>query len=146
MSVLKYREIAGLVKTRVESVFPNCVYGLVPDTETYKFKLNESKVKYPERAAGPLVVVTSSGGEFVDGGLTRRVHFRLILIDRLNGKGDERVTEAWGRYDTLQELFPAMGIKLGGVFFQPEYFRVAEADEDRAVSCLGIAASENGNS
>ena len=58
----------------------------------------------------------------------------------LAGNSDARTAAALGRFDTLQELFPADGLQSGDAVFIPESFRLLDCPDGRAAACLTIAA------
>ena len=52
-----------------------------------------------------------------------------ILIDLLAGTGDARTAAALGRFDALQELFPAEGLASSDAVFIPESFRLLDCPD-----------------
>ena len=88
----------------------------------------------------PCVLILAGDGVYTDSTLTRRQQFHLILIDVLAGTNDARTAAALGRFDTLQELFPAEGIQSSDIVFIPESFRLLDCPDSRAAACLTIAA------
>ena len=88
----------------------------------------------------PCVLILAGDGAFMDSTLTRRQQFHLILIDVLAGTNDARTAAALGRFDALQELFPAEGLRSGDIVFLPESFRLLDCPDARAAACLTIAA------
>lgn len=88
----------------------------------------------------PCVLILAGDGVYADSTLTRRQLFHLILIDVLAGTNDARTAAALGRFDSLQQLFPAEGLQSGDVVFIPESFRLLDCPDARAAACLTVAA------
>ena len=88
----------------------------------------------------PCVLILAGEGSFTDSTLTRRQQFHLILIDLLAKSDDARTAAALGRFDALQELFPADGVQSGDIVFLPESFRLLDCQDARAAACLTVVA------
>jgi len=94
----------------------------------------------PSGVRPPCVLIMAGDGVWMDGTLTRRQRFHLVLIDLLKGTGDARATAAWTQFDALQALFPPDGTLSNGILFIPESFRLLECSDARAAACLTVAA------
>ncbi len=127
--------VANALKSIVADVFP--AVGFVTASTP------ENAVQARSLPAGlrpPCVLVLAGDGVYTDSTLTRRQLFHLILIDVLAGTNDARTAAALGRFDALQELFPAEGVQSGDVAFIPESFRLLDCPDGRAAACLTVAA------
>ncbi len=127
--------IANALKTIVSGTFPavGFVTAGTPETAVQNRSL-------PAGLRPPCVLILAGDGVFTDSTLTRRQQFHLILIDVLAGSNDARTAAALGRFDALQELFPADGIQSGDAVFIPESFRLLDCPDGRAAACLTVAA------
>ena len=127
--------VANALKTLVSDTFPavGFVTAGTPETAVQNRSL-------PAGLRPPCVLILAGDGFFSDSTLTRRQLFHLILIDVLAGSNDARTAAALGRFDALQELFPADGIQSGDVVFIPESFRLLDCPDGRAAACLTVAA------
>jgi hypothetical protein len=128
--------IANTLKNLVAASFPavGFVTAGTPETAVQgKF--------LPAGLRPPCVLILAGDGNFTDSTLTRRQQFHLILIDLLSGSGDARTAAALGRFDTLQEMFPADGLQSEDIVFIPESFRLLDCPDARAAACLTVAAT-----
>ena len=127
--------VANTLKTLVSATVPSVgfVTAATPETAVQTRSL-------PAGLRPPCVLILAGDGSFTDSTLTRRQQFHLILIDLLAGTNDARTAAALGRFDALQELFPADGIQSGDAVFIPESFRLLDCPDGRAAACLTIAA------
>ena len=127
--------VANALKAIVADVFPSVgfVTAGTPETAVQARSL-------PAGLRPPCVLILAGDGVFTDSTLTRRQQFHLILIDVLARTNDARTAAALGRFDALQELFPAEGLQSGDVVFIPESFRLLDCPDARAAACLTIAA------
>ena len=127
--------VANALKTIVAGSFPavGFVTAGTPETAVQARCL-------PAGLRPPCVLILAGDGVFTDSTLTRRQQFHLILIDVLAGNHDARAAAALARFDALQELFPAEGLRSGDVVFIPESFRLLDCPDSRAAACLTIAA------
>ena len=126
--------VANALKTLVSATFPSAgfVTAATPETAVQARSL-------PAGLRPPCVLILAGDGAYTDSTLTRRQQFHLILIDLLAGTGDARTAAALGRFDALQELFPAEGLSSGDAVFIPESFRLLDCPDGRAAACLTIA-------
>ena len=127
--------VANTLKSVVSATFPaiGFVTAATPETAVQAKHL-------PAGLRPPCVLILAGDGVYTDSTLTRRQQFHLILIDVLAGTNDARTAAALGRFDTLQELFPAEGIQSSDIVFIPESFRLLDCPDSRAAACLTIAA------
>jgi len=127
--------VANTLKSIVSATFPaiGFVTAATPETAVQAKHL-------PAGLRPPCVLILAGDGVYTDSTLTRRQQFHLILIDVLAGTNDARTAAALGRFDTLQELFPAEGIQSSDIVFIPESFRLLDCPDSRAAACLTIAA------
>ena len=127
--------VANALKTIVSGTFSavGFVTAGTPETAVQNRSL-------PAGLRPPCVLILAGDGFFTDSTLTRRQQFHLILIDVLAGSNDARTAAALGRFDALQELFPADGIQSGDSVFIPESFRLLDCPDGRAAACLTVAA------
>lgn len=127
--------IANTLKSLVAVSFPavGFVTAGTPETAVQGKSL-------PAGLRPPCVLILAGDGAFTDSTLTRRQQFHLILIDLLSGSGDARTAAALGRFDALQELFPADGLQSGDIVFIPESFRLLDCPDARAAACLTVIA------
>jgi len=127
--------VANALKSLVSATFPavGFVTAATPETAVQTGSL-------PAGLRPPCVLILAGDGIYTDSTLTRRQQFHLILIDVLAGTNDARTAAALGRFDTLQELFPAEGIQSSDIVFIPESFRLLDCPDSRAAACLTIAA------
>ena len=127
--------VANVLKAVVADTFPavGFVTASTPETALQTKSL-------PAGLRPPCVLILAGDGAYTDSTLTRRHQFHLILIDVLAGNSDARTAAALGRFDTLQELFPADGLQSGDAVFIPESFRLLDCPDGRAAACLTIAA------
>ena len=126
--------VANALKSLVSASFPavGFVTAATPETAVLAKSL-------PAGLRPPCVLILAGDGAYTDSTLTRRQQFHLILIDLLAGTGDARTAAALGRFDALQELFPAEGLSSGDAVFIPESFRLLDCPDGRAAACLTIA-------
>ena len=127
--------VANTLKTLVCATFPSVgfVTAATPETAVQTRSL-------PAGLRPPCVLILAGDGVYTDSTLTRRQQFHLILIDVLAGTNDARTAAALGRFDTLQELFPAEGFQSNDIVFIPESFRLLDCPDARAAACLTVAA------
>ena len=127
--------VANALKTLVSATFPSVgfVTAATPETAVQTRSL-------PAGLRPPCVLILAGNGVYTDSTLTRRQQFHLILIDVLAGTNDARTAAALGRFDTLQELFPAEGFQSNDIVFIPESFRLLDCPDARAAACLTVAA------
>ncbi len=127
--------VANALKTLVSATFPSAgfVTAATPETAVQTRSL-------PAGLRPPCVLILAGDGVYTDSTLTRRQQFHLILIDVLAGTNDARTAAALGRFDTLQEMFPAEGLQSGDIVFIPESFRLLDCPDARAAACLTVAA------
>ena len=127
--------VANALKTLVSATFPSVGFATAATPET------AVQAKHlPAGLRPPCVLILAGDGVYTDSTLTRRQQFHLILIDVLAGTNDARTAAALGRFDTLQELFPAEGLQSDDTVFIPESFRLLDCPDARAAACLTIAA------
>ena len=127
--------VANELKALVAETFPavGFVTAGTPETAVQARSL-------PAGLRPPCVLILAGDGVYTDSTLARRQQFHLILIDVLAGNNDARTAAALGRFDTLQELFPAEGLQSDDIVFIPESFRLLDCPDSRAAACLTIAA------
>ena len=127
--------VANALKAVVADTFPavGFVTAATPETAVQTRSL-------PAGLRPPCVLILAGNGVYTDSTLTRRQQFHLILIDVLAGTNDARTAAALGRFDTLQELFPAEGFQSNDIVFIPESFRLLDCPDARAAACLTVAA------
>ena len=127
--------VANALKAVVTDTFPSAgfVTAGTPETAVQARSL-------PAGLRPPCVLILAGDGIYTDSTLTRRQLFHLILVDVLAGSNDARTAAALGRFDALQELFPAEGLQSGDTVFIPESFRLLDCPDGRAAACLTVAA------
>ena len=127
--------VANELKALIAETFPvvRFVTAGTPETAVQARSL-------PAGLRPPCVLILAGDGVYTDSTLTRRQQFHLILIDVLAGNNDARTAAALGRFDALQELFPAEGLRSGDIVFLPESFRLLDCPDARAAACLTVAA------
>lgn len=127
--------VANALKAVVADTFPavGFVTAGTPETAVQARSL-------PAGLRPPCVLILAGDGIYTDSTLTRRQLFHLILVDVLAGSNDARTAAALGRFDALQELFPAEGLQSGDAVFIPESFRFLDCPDGRAAACLMVAA------
>ena len=127
--------VANALKSIVSASFPAAgfVTAGTPETAVQSGHL-------PAGLRPPCVLILAGDGVYTDSTLTRRQQFHLILIDVLAGTNDARAAAALGRFDALQGLFPAEGLRSGDAVFIPESFRLLDCPDARAAACLTVAA------
>ena len=127
--------VANMLKSIVSATFSavGFVTAATPETAVQAKSL-------PAGLRPPCVLILAGDGVYTDSTLTRRQQFHLILIDVLAGTNDARTAAALGRFDSLQELFPAEGLQSGDIVFIPESFRLLDCPDSRAAACLTVAA------
>ena len=94
--------VANALKALVSASFPavGFVTAGTPETAVQARSL-------PAGLRPPCVLILAGDGVYTDSTLTRRQQCHLILIDVLAGTNDARTAAALGRFDALQQLFPA---------------------------------------
>lgn len=127
--------IANALKSIVAESFPAVGFASASTPE-----LAVQGKSLPAGLRPPCVLILAGEGAYTDSTLTRRQQFHLILIDLLAGSNDARTAAALGRFDALQELFPADGLQSGDAVFIPESFRLLDCPDARAAACLTLAA------
>ena len=127
--------VANALKDLVATSFPAVGFVTAASPET----AIQAKA-LPAGLRPPCVLILAGDGIYEDSTLTRRQQFHLILIDLLAGSDDARTAAALGRFDALQELFPAEGLQSGDIVFIPESFRLLDCPDARAAACLTVAA------
>ena len=127
--------VANELKALIAETFPvvRFVTAGTPETAVQARSL-------PAGLRPPCVLILAGDGVYTDSTLTRRQQFHLILIDVLAGNNDARTAAALGRFDAIQELFPAEGLRSGDIVFLPESFRLLDCPDARAAACLTVAA------
>ena len=127
--------VANALKSIVAASFPAVGFASASTPE-----LAVQGKSLPAGLRPPCVLILAGEGAYTDSTLTRRQQFHLILIALLAGSNDARTAAALGRFDALQELFPADGLQSGDAVFIPESFRLLDCPDARAAACLTLAA------
>ena len=127
--------MTGDLKTLLEGSFKTVLITTVQVHEQFL-----SEVRAIGAADLPAVIIVYEGCS-INGNISE-TSMALVLVDEFQAGDQDRAMSVLSALSTLSALFPATGLKLGGVMYYPAGAEAASADKAYACFALGLTAKQ----
>ncbi len=123
--------IIGDIRAHIAPVFPAARFTSIRNS---KQLLQEIRTIHPDTLPAAFLVIREI--KYTEGNRIRMIHLSVIAADQFRAGDEARAVSVWEKYEALQQLFPAEGILLNGIFCIP--VSAAAENEENSGTCVKL--------